>query len=122
MQHCHLTHFAQWQITDISIFRPFRLSLPPPAPALGKKLTHSQSDIRRSLNLDIEGLVSNKMRYLSRRDLEGALSLFNCYCNGRTEEGKHWYAILKSEYPVYWKSAENKKEEQKEGEKRDAQM
>ena len=27
---------------------------------LGESLTHSQSDDRRSLNLDIEGLVSNK--------------------------------------------------------------
>ena len=52
-------------------------------------LTHSQSDDRRSLNLDIEGLVSKKMHHLCRRDLEGALSRYNCNYDERTEESKH---------------------------------
>ena len=66
---------------------------------LGESLTHSQSDDRRSLNLDIEGLVSNKMQRLCRRDLEGALPLYNCYYDERTEESKHWQVRLKTERP-----------------------
>ena len=34
---------------------------------LGESLIHSQSDDKRSLNLDIEGLVSNKMHRLCRK-------------------------------------------------------
>ena len=56
----------------------------------GESLTHSQSDDRRSLNLDIKGFVSNKMHRLCRRDLEGALSLYNRYNDEKTEESKHW--------------------------------
>ena len=52
---------------------------------LGESLIHSQSDNRKSLNLDIEGLVSNKMHRLCRRDLEGALSFYSCYCDERTQ-------------------------------------
>ena len=66
---------------------------------LGESLTHSQSDDRRSLNLDVEGLVSNKMHRLCRRDLEGALPLYNCYYGERTEENKHWQVRLKTERP-----------------------
>ena len=66
---------------------------------LGESLTHSQSDDRRSLNLDIEGLVSNKMHRLCRRDLEGAVPLYNCYYDERTEESKHWHVRLKTERP-----------------------
>ena len=60
---------------------------------LGESLTHSQSDDRRGLNLDIEGLVSNKMHRLYRRDLEGALPLYNCYYDERTEESKYWHPV-----------------------------
>ena len=67
---------------------------------LGESLFHSQSDDRRSLNLDIEGLVSNKLHRLCRRDLEGALSFYSCYCAERTEESKHWQVRLKIETPV----------------------
>lgn len=56
---------------------------------LGKSLTHSQLDDRRSLNLDSEGLVSDKIHRLCRRDLEGAISLYNCNCDERTEESRH---------------------------------
>ena len=70
---------------------------------LGESLTHSQSDDRRGLNLDIEGLVSNKMHRLCRRDLEGALPLYNCHYDERTEESKHWH-------PVDWESIERKTE------------
>ena len=63
----------------------------------GESLTHSQSDDRRSLNLDIKGFVSNKMHRLCRRDLEGALSLYKRYNDERTEESKHWQMRLKSE-------------------------
>ena len=66
---------------------------------LGESLIHSQSDDRRSLNLDIEGLVSNKMHRLCRRDLEGALLFYSCYCDERTEESKHWQVRLKIETP-----------------------
>ena len=66
---------------------------------LGESLTHSQSDDRRSLNLDVEGLVSNKMHRLCRRDLEGAVPLYNCYYDERTEENKHWHVRLKTERP-----------------------
>ena len=66
---------------------------------LGESLTHSQSDDRRSLNLDIEGLVSNKMHRLCRRDLEGAVPLYNCYYDERFEESKHWHVRLKTERP-----------------------
>lgn len=61
---------------------------------LGRSLTHSQSDDRRSLNLDTEGLVSNKMHRLCRRDLETAISLYNCICDERTEGIKHWQVTL----------------------------
>ena len=94
-----MTHFAQWQIADIRIFRASRLLLPPPAAALGEYLTHSQSDDRGSLNLDIEGLVSKTVGRLCHRDLEGALSLCDCYCNERTEESKHWHVRIRSERP-----------------------
>ena len=63
---------------------------------MDESLTHSKSDVRRSLNLDIVGLFSNKIHRLCRRDLEGALSLYNCYCDQRTEESKHWHVRLKS--------------------------
>ena len=66
---------------------------------LGESLIHSQSDDRRSLNLDIEGLVSNKMYRLCRIDLEGALSFYSCYCDERTEESKHWQVRPKIETP-----------------------
>ena len=66
---------------------------------LGESLTHFQSDDRRSLNLDIKGFVSNKMHRLCRRDLEGALPLYNCYYDERTEESKHWHVRLKTERP-----------------------
>ncbi|CAH3165186.1 unnamed protein product [Pocillopora meandrina] len=56
-------------------------------------------DDRRSLNLDIEGLVSNKMHRLCRRVLEGTLSFSSCYCDERTEESKHWQVRLKIERP-----------------------
>ena len=49
--------------------------------------------------MDIEGLVSNKMHRLCRRDLEGALPLYNCYYDERTEESKHWQVRLKTERP-----------------------
>ena len=62
---------------------------------LGESLTHSQSDDRRSLNLDIERLISNKIHRLCRRDMEGAVPLYNCYNDGRTEERKHWHVRLK---------------------------
>ena len=65
---------------------------------LNESLTHPQSD-NRSLNLHIEGLISNKMLRLCRRDLEGALSLYNCYCDERTEERKHLHVRLNSERP-----------------------
>ena len=60
----------------------------------GESLTHSQSDDRRSLNLDIKGFVSNKMHRLCRRDLEGALSLYKHHNDERTEESKHWQMRL----------------------------
>ena len=44
-----MTHFAQWQITDIRIFRPSRLLLPPPATALGEYLTHPNQTIEEAL-------------------------------------------------------------------------
>ena len=64
---------------------------------LGEGLIHSHSDDRRSPNLGIEGLVFNKMHRLCRRDLEGALSLYNCYYDERTEESKHWHVRVKTE-------------------------
>ena len=66
---------------------------------LGESLTHSQSVDRRSLNLDIKGLVSNKMHRLCRRDSKGAVLLYNCYYDERTEESKHWHVRLKTERP-----------------------
>ena len=65
---------------------------------LGESLTHSQSGDRK-LNLHIEGLVSDNMHQLCRRDMEGALSLYNCYYDERTEESKHWHVRLKTERP-----------------------
>ena len=36
---------------------------------------------------------------LCRRDLEGALSFYICYCDERTEESKHCQVRLKIETP-----------------------
>ncbi|CAH3169380.1 unnamed protein product [Pocillopora meandrina] len=62
-------------------------------------LTGTYCCIALSLNLDIEGLVSNKMHRLCRRALEGAVPLYNCYYDERTEESKHWHVRLKTERP-----------------------
>ena len=39
------------------------------------------------------------MHRLCRRDSKGAVSLYNCYYDERTEESKHWHVRLKTERP-----------------------
>ena len=54
---------------------------------LGESLIHSQTVDGRSLDSDIKGF--HKMQRLCHRDLVGALPIYNCNCNERTEESKH---------------------------------
>ena len=45
------------------------------------------------------------MQRLCRRDMEGALPIYNCNCDERTEESKYWHLII-----VEWISIERKTE------------